>query len=89
MRDHEKYYYVEVALPKDNPAIQRMAAESERLDTPLSVLAKQACINAYSEDDGSEQPRASKPKRKKSARDNAVLEQSISSANDLLDEMGM
>ncbi len=87
MRDHEKYYYVEIALPKENPAIQKMAAESERLDTPLSVLAKLACINAYSDEEG-EQPKTSRPRTKgKKVTDNIVLEQSISSANDFLDNI--
>lgn len=67
MRNPDKYYYVEVALPKDNPAIESMVAESERLDLPLRVLIKQACINTYTpdEDMSEELPaRSAKPKKR-------------------------
>ncbi len=84
MRDHNKYYYVEVALRKDHHAIQNMAADAERRDVPLSALVKEACINAY--DESSEKPRMV-PVKPKDDTSVSVLEQSISSANDFLDSM--
>jgi len=93
MRNPDKYHYVEVALPKENPAIQRMVAESERLDLPLRVLIKQACINTYTDEDAPEESaRSVKPKsttktrRKKAAANNAVPEHSEESASAFLDE---
>lgn len=50
MRDTNKYYYVEVALPKDNAAIQQMVAKSDRQGVPLRVLIRQACVDMYSDE---------------------------------------
>jgi len=86
MRDRDKYYYIQVALPKNNAAIQRMVGESERLDTPLPILARQACINMYSEDVGL-QPRVKPEAKQEPAPGVSVSEQSFSSADDFLDNL--
>lgn len=94
MRNPDKYHYVEVALPKENSAIERMVAESERLDLPLRVLIKQACINAYTPDEDApeESTRSAKPKKKpptrkkKATGSNAVPDGAADSASAFLDE---
>lgn len=90
-RNPEKYHYVEVALPKENPAIERMVAEAERLDLPLRVLIKQACINAYTPDED-EPERVVKPKKPATRKKKAVADSSTvpehaeDSASAFLDE---
>jgi hypothetical protein len=94
MRNPDKYHYVEVALPKENAAIEKMVAESERLDLPLRVLIKQACINAYTDEDASEEkprrvkPRSAKPttRKKKASGSDAVPDGAVDSASAFLDE---
>jgi hypothetical protein len=93
-RNPEKFYYVEVALPKDNAAVEQMVAESERLSTPLHILIRQACLNMYS-GEAAAQPSTRKastgkktPRAKKPAASNAVPTGAVDSANAFLDDDG-
>lgn len=63
MKDHDKYVYVEIALPKDNQAVQNLLARSERTTTPLRVLVKEATILAYADEEESDMLRV-KPVKK-------------------------
>ena len=86
-RDTDRYIYVEVALPKDNEAIQNMIAESESEHTPLRTLIKQACIKVYS-GEVVEQTRIAKPVKKQPLED-AAGEQQYQSAALLLNQLGI
>ncbi len=46
-RDTEHYVYVEVAFPRNSPAVQRMMQEAHWLDKPLRQLLKETCLKAY------------------------------------------
>ena len=91
MRDPEKYIYVEIALPRDHPAVIAMIAEAERLDQPLRTVVKSACLEVY----GGGEPgpdRRVPAKRKPKKTDGPGVEVSssaLSSADDFLDDMGM
>lgn len=84
-RDLDKYYYVEVALPKGNPAIEAMVAQSESQTIALRVLIKQAVINAYTEDDNVESPKVVKSKRKANPTAK-ISDKQTSTADSFLDE---
>jgi hypothetical protein len=64
MKDHDKYEYVEVALPKKHPAVQRLIAYSDKSGIPLRVLVKSAAFLAYTDDEeGKEKPSPRPAKR--------------------------
>lgn len=90
MRDTEKYIYVELALPRDNRAVQALVKESEDMAIPLRVLAKKACIEAYmpaEDDEEEEEVRPKRPKKKaKKKVEQAASEVSFDTANAFLDE---
>ncbi len=92
MKDHEKYEYVEVALPKDNQAVQRMLAYSERYAKPMRAIVREAAIENWTEDDGTEVMRHAKTTKKSAKRTKAkgavITDASKESANSLLDDMG-
>lgn len=88
MRNTDKFYYVEVALPKGNPAIENMVAESERTTVPLRVLIKKACIDQYS--DVEDEPRSVRPVRKsrkiEAKQNDQVSSEAKATADAFLDE---
>jgi len=91
-RNPEKYLYVEVALPRDNAAVQRLVAESERLDIALRVLIKQAALTAYSGEEEEEPVRRSASrsakKQRKAASSLEVPASALDSAAAFLDDEG-
>lgn len=86
-RDTNRFVYVEVALPKDNEAIQSMIAESESQQTPLRVLVKQACIKVYSGEfeERTRSPKSVQPKSIESA-EMKVGDSQRNTASSFLDE---
>jgi hypothetical protein len=91
MRDTEKYIYVELALPKDNRAVQALIKESEDMAIPLRVLAKKATIEAYmptDDDEEEEEVRPRKPKRKtgKKKTESSASSVSFDTADAFLDD---
>jgi hypothetical protein len=92
MRDTDKYYYTEVALPRSNPATARLLERAERTGQRPRALIVAAALDAYS-DDNEEQivARPAKPKRTRSTnrvKGETVTGTSVSSANAFLDEIG-
>ncbi|SRR6266702_3668318 len=96
MKDHEKYWYVEIALPKDNQAAQRMVEHAEKSAIPLRVLIKSASILAYTDEADEERKPASKKKvdrklkKKHEAKVSGVVvtDAARDAASSLLDDMG-
>jgi hypothetical protein len=92
MRDTEKYLYVEIALPREHPAVQQMLAEAERLDLPLRTIIKTAILEVYGDTEFERKPR--KPIKKKDSPPSTeggveVSAQALNSADDFLDDMGI
>ncbi len=91
MKDHDKYIYVEVALPKDNPAVDNLVAYSAKSGLPLRALVKSAAILAYSDEDEVAKPRevAKKPRKKKANNDGPVISDAArDAASSFLDDLG-
>jgi hypothetical protein len=91
-KDHEKYIYVEVALPRDHPAVQNLVNQSEVSAIPLRVLVKSAAILAYATDEERTEtsPKIVKPAKKKRTKggDPVISDAARESASNLLDDMG-
>jgi hypothetical protein len=92
MRDTEKYLYVEIALPREHPAVEQMLAEAERLDISLRTLIKTTCLEAYGDTEFERKPR--KPVKKKDSPPSTaggveVSAEALNSADDFLDDMGI
>ncbi len=93
-RDFDKYYYVEVSLPKGDDAIEFMVSEAERLHIPLPIFIRQACITLYSGDVAAHPSTRKASTRKKTTprtkkvASNAVPDSAVDSANAFLDDDG-
>lgn len=95
-KDHDKYVYVEVALPRDNPAVQNLLRESEKTDIPLRVLVKAAAIQTYATDEDSDEertdpkPKTAKPPTKKRTKNNdaVISDEAKEAASAFLDDLG-
>lgn len=93
MRDPEKYLYVEIALPREHPAVLQMLAEAERLDLPLRTIVKSACLDVYGDSELEQKPRrVVKKKPVESSTTGEGVEVSslaLNSADDFLDDLGI
>jgi hypothetical protein len=95
VRDPNRFYYVEVALPKGNEAVEAMMARAERDAIAPRVLVKEAVIAYYSDSPVSTPTTRSRTKAtRRSTRkprpvtNENVSEAAFSSADAFLDDEG-